>query len=96
MTDTTSVPVTTAVNILSEILTEQRAAREKAEHTAILVGSINTKITALVGEEGNGGTLGALEERVVSLERFRWMGSGVVFVLGALFAMLRYLFPIKQ
>lgn len=80
-------------NMLKNIMEEQVNARNRAEASAVLVSRIDAKMTALVGTEGNGGTLGSLEERIVSLERFRWMGSGAAFLAGVMFALVKYLWP---
>jgi hypothetical protein len=90
------MPPTDNHDLLQEILTEQRSARDKAEKTALLVANIDAKMTALVGEEGNGGTLGEIDKRVTSLERFRWMGTGIAFLLGWAFTMVKYLFPTSK
>jgi len=46
---------------------------------------LETKMDALVGKDGSGGSQGRLDVRVADLERDKWKRSGAIGVVGALF-----------
>jgi hypothetical protein len=46
---------------------------------------LETKMDALVGEDGNGGWKAAITQQVEDLEKDKWKRSGASGILGALF-----------
>lgn len=65
---------------------------EFQRHVTDSLARLETKMTILVGEDGTGGRMASVEDRVSSLERHRWKQAGflsaVSAIIGAAFSAL--------
>lgn len=79
--------------LLEAIIQEQRDARAREDEHGKVLQAIDTKLTILVGSDGNNGEVSEIKSRITNLEHFRWLVSGAAALAGTLFTLFKYFFP---